>query len=43
LDAAEETVKELGFTPHLHGDYDPGRRFYFTGDDGIEYELVQYD
>lgn len=42
LDAAEEKVKTLGFTPHTHADYEPGRRFYFYDHDGIEFELVQY-
>ncbi len=25
-----------------HGDYEPGRRFYFFDPDGIEYEVVSY-
>lgn len=43
LDAAEATVKSLGFEPHSHADYAPGRRFYFHDHDGIEFEIVQYD
>lgn len=43
LDATEAAVKAAGFTPHNHGDYEPGRRFYFQDADGIEYEAVQYD
>lgn len=31
-----------GFTPFNHGDYEPGRRFYFLDGDGIEYEIVSY-
>ncbi|MEP1521448.1 VOC family protein [Ascidiaceihabitans sp.] len=36
-------VKAAGFTPGEHHDYEPGQRFYFHDDDGIEYEVVQYD
>ncbi|MEL6609433.1 MAG: VOC family protein [Pseudomonadota bacterium] len=43
LDAAEDRVKAAGFTPQSHADYEPGRRFYFYDDDGLEFELVQYD
>ena len=43
LDATEVKVKELGFKPHSHYDYEPGRRFYFYDRDGIEIEVVCYD
>ena len=43
LDAIEAKVKALGFTPHSHADYEPGMRFYFIDDDGIEYEVIAYD
>lgn len=43
LPATEKRVKSAGYTPHNHADYDPGRRFYFDGPDGIEFEVVQYD
>lgn len=43
LDATEARVKAAGFTPHEHADYEPGRRFYFDGPDGVEYEVVSYD
>ncbi|TNJ47642.1 VOC family protein [Phaeobacter sp. B1627] len=43
LDRAETAVKEAGFTPMNHGDYEPGRRFYFRDENLVEYELVQYD
>jgi len=43
LDAVEERVKAAGFTPENHGDYEPGRRFYFHDHDNIEYEVVAYD
>jgi catechol 2,3-dioxygenase-like lactoylglutathione lyase family enzyme len=42
LDAAEDRVKAVGLIPFSHGDYDPGRRFYFLDPDGIEYEVVSY-
>ncbi|MDE4140294.1 MULTISPECIES: VOC family protein [Rhodobacterales] len=43
LDRTEEAVREVGFTPMNHADYEPGRRFYFLDGEGVEYELVQYD
>ena len=42
LDALEERVKEAGLVPFSHGDYEPGRRFYFLDGDGIEFEAVSY-
>jgi catechol 2,3-dioxygenase-like lactoylglutathione lyase family enzyme len=42
LDAAEAVVKAAGLEPFNHGDYEPGRRFYFFDWDGIEFELVSY-
>jgi catechol 2,3-dioxygenase-like lactoylglutathione lyase family enzyme len=42
LDAAETKVKALGLKPFGHGDYEPGRRFYFFDRDGIEFEIVSY-
>ena len=42
LDATEARVVAAGLTPFSHGDYDPGRRFYFLDPDGIEYEVVSY-
>ena len=42
LDAAENRVTEAGFKPKNHGDYEPGRRFYFDDDNGIEFEVVSY-
>jgi catechol 2,3-dioxygenase-like lactoylglutathione lyase family enzyme len=42
LDATEARVVEAGLTPFSHGDYEPGRRFYFLDPDGIEYEVVSY-
>lgn len=42
LDATEARVLNAGYKPHNHGDYEPGRRFYFNDDDGIEFEVVSY-
>ncbi len=42
LEAVEARVSQEGLTPFQHGDYDPGRRFYFLDPDGIEYEVVSY-
>ena len=42
LDAAERVVVEAGLEPFSHGDYEPGRRFYFFDWDGIEFEIVSY-
>jgi len=42
LEAIEKNAKNLGFKPFNHGDYEPGRRFYFYDDDGIEFEIVSY-
>ena len=42
LDEAEKAVRSAGYTIHSHYDYEPGRRFYFDGDDGVEYEIVSY-
>ncbi|EEE36611.1 glyoxalase family protein [Rhodobacteraceae bacterium KLH11] len=43
IDATEVKVREAGFTPRSHADYEPGRRFYFDDENGIEFEVVQYD
>lgn len=42
LDTTEERVKAAGFTTSNHGDYEPGRRFYFHDHDDVEYEVVNY-
>ena len=42
LDAIEQRVIEAGLTSHSHQDYEPGRRFYFNDEDGVEYEVVSY-
>ena len=43
LVAAEAVVVEHGLEPFGHGDYEPGRRFYFFDWDGIEFEVVSYE
>ncbi len=43
LDATEERLKAQGLTPHLHADYEPGRRFYYDDPSGIEFEVVSYN
>ena len=42
LDAVEARCVQAGLRPFNHGDYDPGRRFYFLDPDGVEYEVVSY-
>jgi catechol 2,3-dioxygenase-like lactoylglutathione lyase family enzyme len=42
LDETEARVVAAGLTPFSHGDYPPGRRFYFMDPDGIEYEVISY-
>jgi len=42
LDEAERTVTAAGLTAFNHGDYEPGRRFYFFDWDAIEFEIVSY-
>lgn len=43
LDAIERRVKDAGFKTHSHGNYEPGRRFYFDDENGIEFEVVSYE
>jgi catechol 2,3-dioxygenase-like lactoylglutathione lyase family enzyme len=42
LDAAEQKIKAGGFVTYNHGNYEPGKRFYFDLEDGIEIEVVCY-
>src|SRR5687767_1808568 len=42
LGETERLVIDAGLTPFGHGDYAPGRRFYFFDPDGIEFEVVSY-
>ena len=42
IDAVEARVRAAGFTPINHGNYAPGRRFYFHDADGIEWEVASH-
>lgn len=42
LDEIERRVIDFGLTPINHAEYEPGRRFYFLDESGIEYEIVSY-
>lgn len=42
LDAVEARVLKAGLKTSNHGDYEPGRRFYFHDHDNIEFEVVSY-
>jgi len=42
LDVAEQAVLEAGYHTGSHADYEPGRRFYFEDDDGLEIEVISY-
>lgn len=43
LDLIEKRVREFGLSPFNFADYDPGKRFYFFDNDGIEYEIISYN
>jgi len=43
LDDVEKNVLALGFDTFNHGNYEPGRRFYFMLAEGIEAEVVSYN
>ncbi len=42
LGAVEARLKALGVSTHSHQTYEPGSRFYFYDDDGVEWEVVSY-
>jgi catechol 2,3-dioxygenase-like lactoylglutathione lyase family enzyme len=42
LDACEARILAAGYTTGSHSDYEPGRRFYFTDENGVEIEVVSY-
>ena len=42
LEAIEARVKALGYEPHSHGDYEPGKRFYYRDENEIEFEVANY-
>ena len=43
IEAMEKRIVDAGFSTTNHGDYEPGKRFYFHDDDGIEFEVVSYE
>ena len=43
LDEIEQRVRSVGFEPHMHANYEPGRRFYFYDDTGLAIEVVSYN
>lgn len=42
LDGAERRVLAAGYETYSHQDYEPGRRFYYRDEDGIEFEVISY-
>lgn len=42
LAASEARILAYGIKTHSHQTYEPGSRFYFHDEDGIEYEVVSY-
>ena len=42
LDAVKQKVIARGYVPNSHQDYEPGRRFYFEDENGIEIEVISY-
>jgi len=38
----QQRVLDAGFETYSFGDYEPGQRFYFRDNDGIEFEVVSY-
>jgi len=42
LDAMERRIRAAGYETLNHARYEPGRRYYFFDNDGIEYEVVEY-
>lgn len=43
LEQLKQRVEAEGMEPYNFGDYEPGHRFYFRLDDGLEVEVVKYD
>jgi len=43
LAETERRVVAAGFEPHSHGDYEPGKRFYFQDQNQMEIEVVMYN
>ena len=43
LDAIEKKVLDMNLHTFNHGDYEPGKRFYFMAQEHIEIEVVSYN
>ena len=43
LDETEARILSDGYKTFNHGNYEPGRRFYFSDEDGVEFEVVSYE
>jgi len=42
LDTVEAKIKAKGYKTHSHANYEPGRRFYFHEENGVEIEVITY-
>lgn len=42
LSETEQRVLALNYSTFNHGDYEPGKRFYFMAQENIEIEVVSY-
>ena len=42
LEGTEALISKAGYVTMNHADYEPGRRFYFREENGIEIEVVSY-
>jgi len=42
LEDAESRIVAAGYKTFSHGDYKPGKRFYFNAPDNLEIEVVSY-
>ena len=42
LAATEARIRAAGYHTENHANYEPGQRFYFTEENGVEFEVVHY-
>ena len=42
LAGTEARIRAAGYQTKNHADYEPGQRFYFTEENGVEFEVVHY-
>ena len=42
LAATEARIRAAGYRTENHANYEPGQRFYFTEENGVEFEVVHY-